>query len=420
MSRNIMTCLLLFIGSFIIAQDADERLIRRMADQFLESIDFVVVDQNGKAYPTYKDAPGEELRIKSPYLDWLYWNGLFNIGMYNLGAVLEEPRYIDYPHKAYDFIFEQEEYFQPKNKEIVKKNWWEINPAPSLIQKQAMLDLDNYGTMTAALIDVYTDERDGKHQASPYLELYKDQIEKSIAQLKKQKYLEDGTLARHWFFDPSVWIDDMYMMISFLSRYAAMNEDAELFDFAAHQVILFHELLINPNTGLYYHGYYGDVDMLAKAHWGRANGWMFMGIAELLTRLPKDHKDRAKIEKIYKDFVVNIATYQSKEGTWHQILDRDDSYLETSCTAMFVFGIARGVNLGILAPRYSSIAGDGWVGLRSKVDANLDIHDICIGTGMSPATGDYYDRPALKNDIHGTGAFFKAAAEYLKMKKLLN
>ncbi|NRA50556.1 MAG: glycoside hydrolase family 88 protein, partial [Phaeodactylibacter sp.] len=30
----------------------------------------------------------------------------------------------------------------------------------------------------------------------------------------------------------------------------------------------------------------------AKAHWGRANGWMFMGIAELLTRLPKDHKSQ--------------------------------------------------------------------------------------------------------------------------------
>ena len=417
--KKILFGFIILVAFKSIAQETDEAFIRRIANKFVDAIEFTLVDKKGKEFKTSVGYKKQDLQIKSPYLDWLYWNGLFNVGMINLGETLEDVKYSNHVHHAYEFIYEQLPYFTKKNAHIPEVDWWKANPLPSLVQHYIMNDLDHYGTMTAGLLQTYTREKNGKHSKSKYYKEYEHQFEKAMSQVKKQVYLKDSTIARTWDYDKTVWIDDMYMLISFLSRYAEYKESEKLFDFAAKQIIQVNKLLLNQKTGLYCHGYYEDIDRRAPIHWGRANGWMIMAISELLTRLPKDHKNREEIIKIYKDYISNIATYQSAKGLWHQVLDREDSYLETSSTAMFVFSVARGINLSILDPRFASIAQDGWEGLKTKVDENLDIHGICVGTGMSTSIGYYYKRPTPVNDIHGVGAFFKAAAEFLKMQRAL-
>lgn len=39
-----------------------------------------------------------------------------------------------------------------------------------------------------------------------------------------------------------------------------------------------------------------------------------------------------------------VARYQGKNGLWHQLLDKEDSYEEITGSSMFVFGIAKGVS----------------------------------------------------------------------------
>jgi hypothetical protein len=65
-------------------------------------------------------------------------------------------------------------------------------------------------------------------------------------------------------------------------------------------------------------------------------------MAELLSVLPEDHPGRAAVLAQYRAHVAGLAAAQGGAGLWHQLLDRNDSYLETSASAMYVYAIARG------------------------------------------------------------------------------
>ena len=84
-----------------------------------------------------------------------------------------------------------------------------------------------------------------------------------------------------------------------------------------------------------------------------------VAMAELLSVMPEDHPDRAKVLEIFQRGARGAAETQGGTGLWHQLLDRTDSYLETSASAMFTFAIARGVNRGWLPPSYAPVAQTG-------------------------------------------------------------
>jgi rhamnogalacturonyl hydrolase YesR len=190
--------------------------------------------------------------------------------------------------------------------------------------------------------------------------------------------------------------------------------DAKYFDDAIKQVENFNKYLYDPMTGLFFHNYYHDVQMNGVGHWGRANGWLAMAQVQLLNELPANHPKRAELIKLLLRQIVNYSRYQDKSGLWHQLLDRPDSYLETSATAMFTYAVAHAVNEGWINARYISIANDGWRGLISKVTADGQLQDVCIGTNMEEDISFYYTRPTELNDPHGHGAFLLAGTEMIR------
>jgi rhamnogalacturonyl hydrolase YesR len=127
--------------------------------------------------------------------------------------------------------------------------------------------------------------------------------------------------------------------------------------------------------------------------WGRANGWVMVATVELLDLLPEDHSDRDALIKILQDQAKGTATVQSGSGLWHQMLDRPDSYLETSCTAMFVYSMAKGVNRGWLNPQqYGPTAIAGWCGVQQDQQGGK-LSDVCIGTSYADDNIYYYPAP---------------------------
>jgi unsaturated rhamnogalacturonyl hydrolase len=127
--------------------------------------------------------------------------------------------------------------------------------------------------------------------------------------------------------------------------------------------------------------------------------------------LPKNFSQRDTLIKLFQRQILGIAKYQSVSGLWHQLLDKEDSYLETSCSAMFTYAIARAVNNGYLDKRYSSIAISGWEGILTKINPNGEIEGVCTGTVVSDNLVDYYNRPTPLNDIHGIGVVLLAGSE---------
>jgi rhamnogalacturonyl hydrolase YesR len=99
------------------------------------------------------------------------------------------------------------------------------------------------------------------------------------------------------------------------------------------------------------------------------------------------------------------------------LLDKPDSYEEITGTAMFVFGIARGIREGWINKDYIYAAEQGLKGMLSKISDEGDITAICVGTGIMPSTSYYYNRPTQKNGPMGEGPVLRALVEMAYAKK---
>lgn len=116
--------------------------------------------------------------------------------------------------------------------------------------------------------------------------------------------------------------------------------------------------------------------------------------------------------------VKGLTTYQSGRGFWHQVIDRNDSYLETSATAIYAYCFARAINNGwIDAKAYSASAILAWNAVATKVNAKGQVEGTCVGTGMGFDPAFYYYRPTNVFAAHGYGPVILAGAEIINLLK---
>ncbi len=400
----LIILLLLFNTTFGQTKNSDERILKSIAENILLNTTYDFYDSASDKILSNinEDNYTPEVKIRSPYNTWHYWNGVLNIAMFDLAEYFNEMKYKQHSIKNYAFVFKNISLFKENYKSSINK--W-VYPFGQFIVTR---ELDDCGAMGGGLIEVYKEDKRKDYKS--YIDKAADHI------LNKQERLEDGTLVRLFPHEMTLWGDDLYMSIVFLARMGDLSGEIKYFDDAAKQVINFTKYLFNPNTELYYHCWYSDLKQNGVAHWGRCNGWVMLAQADLLEYLPEDHPQRDELISIFLQQIIGLSRYQSKSGLWHQVLNRTDSYLETSCTAMFTYSIAKAVNNGWIDKRYMTIAEQGWKGIKSKVQADGQVQDICIGTGIRDDLIFYYERPTKLNDIHGLGAVLLAGVEILKSK----
>jgi rhamnogalacturonyl hydrolase YesR len=141
-----------------------------------------------------------------------------------------------------------------------------------------------------------------------------------------------------------------------------------------------------------------------------------MAMVELLDVLPADHPGRPAVLAQLKAHVAGLAKVQSGTGLWHQLLDRPDSYLETSASAMYAYAMARAVNRGWIDRRaYAPVALLAWQGVSTKVSPLGEVEDVCVGTGVGFDPAFYYYRPRHVRAAHGYGPVLLAGAEVIAM-----
>jgi rhamnogalacturonyl hydrolase YesR len=153
-------------------------------------------------------------------------------------------------------------------------------------------------------------------------------------------------------------------------------------------------------------------------HWGRANGWALLTMCEVLDVLPENYPQRDKILNLFREHVRGLAALQSGEGFWHQLLDRNDSYLESSATAIYTYCMAHAINRGwIDAMAYGPVVTLAWNALTTIINDKGQVDKTCVGTGMAFDPAFYYYRPVNVYAAHGYGPVIWAGAE---MVNLLN
>ena len=157
---------------------------------------------------------------------------------------------------------------------------------------------------------------------------------------KDPKFLETGKAwaDRQWenarpdglSAETRFWIDDMYMLTLLqLEAYRATG-DRKYLDRDALEMAAYLDKLQQPN-GLFFHA--PDVPF----YWGRGDGWVAAGMAEMLRDLPQDHPQRKRIMEGYRAMMAALLKYQGKDGMWRQLIDHEEAWPESSSSAMFTF-----------------------------------------------------------------------------------
>ncbi len=191
------------------------------------------------------------------------------------------------------------------------------------------------------------------------------------------------------------WIDDMYMMtILQLEAYRATNDRMYL-DRAAREMTAYLDKLQQPN-GLFFHS------PESQFYWGRGDGWVAAGMAEMLIDLPPNHPQRARILAGYRTMMAALLKYQGSDGMWRQLIDRNDAWPESSSSAMFAFAMITGVRQGWIEPATYAPAGRrAWIAVAGYIDQNENITSVCEGTNKGSSVDYYLARKRRTGDFHG-------------------
>ncbi len=254
-----------------------------------------------------------------------------------------------------------------------------------------------------------------------------------------------------------MWLDGLYMAGPLQALYAELYGEADYLENAYRQAFIMYDNMKKSN-GLLFHAwdYYKQIDWADKEKglsaevWGRALGWYLVASMDIM-EIEKNSKIKSveKKEKAWEEpqgaegqevageinsknamalrgivriVLEELAKYQDKDtGMWYQVVDKPEeqgNWVESSCTALFVYSLVRAVRLGILDKAYLDIAIKGYQGLlarcieldKTEEGLTLRMNGICVGTGVC-SYEEYITRPTSCNDLHGLGAFLLMCAE---------
>lgn len=378
-------------------------VLNRVRNYYLSTSALNIIDSETNKEITDFSKPNKNARVASGFAgEWSYTNGVVFSAFEYIHDVTGDPTFLANNTKFFDLMVKTAPYFS-KNRETFgkkAKNGWGRYPH--------FHALDDCGSITAAMIKTYL-----KDKNKDYLKVINTTAD-FIS--NKQFRLEDGTLARHRPQYKSIWADDLYMSVPFLANMGVLTGENKYFDDAIKQILQMSDRLYIPEKELFDHGWSvtsGDYD--PRFYWGRANGWTLMSMVEVLEIIPEGYPGRDKVLHLYRSMIRSLASLQDGSGFWHNLLDKNDTYLETSCTAMFTFAIAKGINEGWINHVYGPVALTGWNAIKTIVYEDGAVDGTCEGTTFAHDNTYYYHRGKSILATHGYGPVLYAGAEMIRL-----
>jgi unsaturated rhamnogalacturonyl hydrolase len=329
--------------------------------------------------------------------------GVTYAGMLAASEATGDPKYASYTQKRLRFLAD----IRPSFEKFEKKKPGTDHAMSHVLHPRA---LDDAGAMCAAMIKAQQQGVD--LGLNPMITNFMDYIS------NKEFRLTDGTLVRSRPLPNTLWLDDLFMSVPALAQMGKYTGEKKYYDDAVKQVLQFSKRMFNQEKGIYMHGWVMGMNDHPQFHWARANGWAIMAMVELLEVLPENHEGRATVLDQLRKHIHGLASYQSEKGFWHQLIDRNDSYLETSATAIYTYSIARAINRGYIdAAAYGPMVCLAWNAVASKVTEKGQVEGTCVGTGMGFDPAFYYYRLVSPYAAHGYGPLLLAGAEMIHLVK---
>jgi unsaturated rhamnogalacturonyl hydrolase len=258
-----------------------------------------------------------------------------------------------------------------------------------------------------------------------YIDLY--EIDPKPERIKDIKASIDLTIASGKY-DDWTWIDAIQMAMPIFAKLGVMTNDPKYHDYMYK---MYHHSKMVEGGGLYNKAdklWWRDKDFVPPykepngedCYWSRGNGWVVAALVRVLEIIPEDEKHRAEYLQDFIELIEGVAAVQRPDGFWNVSLHDPNHFggKETSGTALFVYGMAWGINKGILdAKVYRPIVVKAWNAMvKDAVHANGFLGYL-QGTGKEPKDGQpvsYSSMPDFED--YGLGCFLMAGSEVYKLK----
>lgn len=210
------------------------------------------------------------------------------------------------------------------------------------------------------------------------------------------------------------WCDALFMSPPVWAKLSKLTGEKKYLDFMVKEYKATTDFLFDAEEHLYYRDerYFSKLDHGTKVFWSRGNGWVFAGLANIMNELEPQSEEYAYFLNIYKKMAKRLQELQTKEGHWAMSLLGDSAYPtpETSGSSFFVYGLAWGINNGIIdKEEYMPTVKKGWNAMAGHVTKDGMLGYVQpIGAAPGKAWKD-------KTEVYGTGAFLSAGSEVYKL-----
>ncbi|OPH49036.1 glycosyl hydrolase family 88 [Paenibacillus ferrarius] len=258
--------------------------------------------------------------------------------------------------------------------------WFDRRIAEGLPEK-------NVNTMCPMLTLSYLAEETGNPQ---YLELCQEWVTYVMEEMPRT--VEGGLqhVVTRNLNQGQLWDDTLYMTVLFVARMGELLDNDIYTQESIRQFMIHLKYLTDVKTGLFFHGWtFIGHHHFAQALWARGNSWYTAGLVDYLeiASLPAG-VSQFLISSLERQ-VHTLSLLQHESGLWHTLLDKPDSYLETSASSAFAYGILKAVRQGFLDPKYKAVGLKALEGVKQKIDADGIVHGVSYGTGLKGDL-DYY------------------------------
>lgn len=255
-----------------------------------------------------------------------------------------------------------------------------------------------------------------------YIELYRKYLDQEMIEPTKEQFdfimLHPAKTSLKWktpyHLDRWNWCDALFMSPPVWAKLYNLTEDRKYLDFMVTEFKATTDFLFDQEESLYYRdeSYMGNLDNGTKIFWARGNGWVFAGLTNIMNELDPKSEEYNYFLGIYKKMASKLLKIQTPEGHWSMSLLGQQFYPtpETSGSSFFTYGLAWGINQGILDKgTYEPAVKKGWNAMVGHVTKEGMLGYVQpIGAAPGNAWPD-------KTEVYGTGAFLSAGSEVYKL-----
>lgn len=217
-----------------------------------------------------------------------------------------------------------------------------------------------------------------------------------------------------YFKEWMTWCDALYMSPPVLARMTKLTGEKKYLDYMNTMWWKTSDYLYSKEDSLIYRDdrYIGKLSKNGKKiFWGRGNGWVLAGLARVLEVLPQDSPYRGRFEQQYREMAYKILSLQQPEGLWTCSL-LDPEYLsngESSCSTLFCYALAYGLNNDLLDKEYLPQIWRAWNALCNNINAEGRLGYV------QQVAGDPFPFHENEWHIYATGAFLMAGKQMIEV-----